>query len=235
MNQEQAGSTAVAEEQTVARTTTTQKPNREIDEQSLTLARSLLSNRTLHGNPAVGFTSCSPGEGVSTIAANVASAAATICDEPVLLIDANPKQPAIAKRFRCQQGPGWFDILDGTDNPKDCIQQTEITNLFVLPAGKSRGRATKSFNVEVVAQLIAQVKSRFGLVILDLPTATDKSETYSLAGELDGVILVIEAERVRNKVAQRIKDLLERAGGNVVGAVLNKRQEYIPNWLYNRL
>jgi capsular exopolysaccharide synthesis family protein len=235
MNEQRAGSDAVAEEQAASSTTTIRKSKRKVDEQSLTLARSLLSNRRLHGNPAVGFTSCNAGEGVSTIVANVACAAATICEEPVLIIDANPKQPAIHKRFRSQQGPGWFDILDGSENPKDCIQATEIENLFVLTIGNSRGRSSKSFNVEMVAQLIAQVKNRFGLIVLDLPTATDKSEAFSLAGELDGVVLVVEAERVRNKVAQRIKDLLERSGANVVGAVLNKRQEYIPNWLYSRL
>jgi Mrp family chromosome partitioning ATPase len=53
--------------------------------------------------------------------------------------------------------------------------------------------------------------------------------------KVDGVVLVIEAERVRTPVIERAVDTLQDCGANVLGAVLNKRRFPIPRFLYKRL
>jgi Mrp family chromosome partitioning ATPase len=52
---------------------------------------------------------------------------------------------------------------------------------------------------------------------------------------VDGVVLVVESERVRWQVAARGIELLEQAGTQVLGTVINKQREYIPEWLYQQL
>ena len=59
----------------------------------------------------IGLTSCSPREGVSTVAANLAITAAAMFDRPVLLVDANFLRPALRRMFRLRQGPGLADVL----------------------------------------------------------------------------------------------------------------------------
>jgi Mrp family chromosome partitioning ATPase len=51
----------------------------------------------------------------------------------------------------------------------------------------------------------------------------------------DGVILVVQAETTRPAVVAHAKGQIEQAGGNVLGAVLNRRGDYIPDFLYRML
>ena len=72
-------------------------------------------------------------------------------------------------------------------------------------------------------------------ILFDLPSCDTPGATLSVAGLLDGVCMVVEAERVRSEVALRTKELLTRGGANLVGAVMNKQPRHVPNWLYRTL
>jgi Mrp family chromosome partitioning ATPase len=48
----------------------------------------------------------------------------------------------------------------------------------------------------------------------------------------DGIILVVEAEKVRPVVVSRAKQSIEEHGGQVLGVVLNKARRYIPQFIY---
>jgi Mrp family chromosome partitioning ATPase len=52
---------------------------------------------------------------------------------------------------------------------------------------------------------------------------------------VDGVVLVVEAEKTRWPVAETVRDKIKNSGGNILGIVLNKRRYYIPDWIYNKL
>jgi Mrp family chromosome partitioning ATPase len=45
------------------------------------------------------------------------------------------------------------------------------------------------------------------------------------------VILVLEAENTRGSIAAANKEKIEKAGGRVLGVVLNKRRNHIPKTL----
>jgi Mrp family chromosome partitioning ATPase len=47
--------------------------------------------------------------------------------------------------------------------------------------------------------------------------------------------LVIQAENMGAEVAIRAKELLEQAGAKILGAVLNRRRQIIPEGIYKRL
>ena len=51
----------------------------------------------------------------------------------------------------------------------------------------------------------------------------------------DATLVVVEAELTRAAVARRLVEQIDDAGGQVIGAVLNKRSFYIPRWLYRSL
>jgi len=56
-----------------------------------------------------------------------------------------------------------------------------------------------------------------------------------VTAKADGVILVVEAERLRREVVQRSMAILEDTGANVLGVVLNKRKYPIPGMFYKYL
>jgi len=61
------------------------------------------------------------------------------------------------------------------------------------------------------------------LILFDLPLANELTCCFALASRLDGVLLVVEAERVPRQKALRAKRGLDQAKVNILGAVYNKQ------------
>jgi Mrp family chromosome partitioning ATPase len=187
-----------------------------------------------HELRTLGFTSCYSGEGVSTIAAHVAFSAALAGPQRVALVDLNFAHPSVHQTLEIEQSPGVSEILAGEHSLADAVQFTSLTQFVALPVGAMallKGR----LNPTAMADLVDDLSAAFDLVIFDLPSCDVASATLGLAGLLDGVCLVVEAERIRAEVALRTKELLTRSGANLVGAVMNKQPRHVPNWLYRTL
>jgi Mrp family chromosome partitioning ATPase len=54
-------------------------------------------------------------------------------------------------------------------------------------------------------------------------------DARALAPLVDGVILVVEADVTPVAVANRAVELIRDTGANLLGVVLNKRRDYIPD------
>ncbi len=183
---------------------------------------------------SLGVTSCISGEGVSTVAAHLAVAAATWSEQPVLLVDANLERPSAHARFLVEPAPGLAEALleggasVGPSHP--FVQPCNVPNLSVLVAGQTDGRLAQVQASTRLSAVLEALEAGFALVVLDLPPASAGPFTARLAGLLDGTILVVEAERAPWEEVEREKGLLVQAGANLLGAVLNKRRQYVPRW-----
>jgi capsular exopolysaccharide synthesis family protein len=190
------------------------------------------------GRPQVstlGVTSCTRGEGVSTVAANLATTAATLTASRVLLVDTNLENPTVHNSFGLSLGPGLAEsLIDGTRLITN-VQSLGNSSLEVLTAGRRTGTTFEAFHQPNLLPLVAALKENYDLVIFDMPATVQSSGAARLAGMLDGVLLVVAAEETRCEVAKRTKDLLTRDNTNLLGVVLNKQQQHVPNWLYRTL
>ena len=188
--------------------------------------------------PAVrtlGVTSCSRQEGVSTVASRLAMTAAEMHEGAVLLVDANLVCPMLHDMFDIDLSPGLSESLLNPGALPTCVQPSGYDNLEVLAAGEPNGSLPKAFDTDGIQKVIAAIEREYALIVFDMPPAGQQSAALRLAGLLDAVIIVVEAERTRFEVARRARQLLERAGASVRGAVLNKRRYYVPKWLYRKL
>ena len=179
-------------------------------------------------------TSCNPREGVSTIAANLAAASVDVYDGRVLLIDANFQRPSLAKNLGLDATPGLLDALIGDASPQECISETGLAGLFAMPAG-SRTERGANLCGEAGTQLITALRNEYRLIIVDLPPHPQLDDRLLASELLDAYLLVVEAEHVRRQVAERVQQDFGRAGGRLLGVVLNKRNFPIPEWLYKKL
>lgn len=183
----------------------------------------------------LGVTSCYSGEGVSTVAVQLAIAAAHCGDRRVLLVDANPTRAAVHRLFDIADGSGWTDVVEERADLAAAVQPTEIPNLFLMAAGQPPSAARRIDDSMRLRRAIQEIRADFDLAVFDLPAAGEAAGADHLVGLLDGVLLVVEAERVRWQVAQRTKERLLRSDARLLGAVLNKRQRHVPGWLYQTL
>jgi len=115
------------------------------------------------------------------------------------------------------------------------IQPGPLPNLSILPAGNGLDNLSVLVESGKFTDLLNSWRDQFAYVIFDAPPLQEDMGAVSLSRLMDGVILVVEAERTRWEVAQQAKAFLLRAQAPVLGVVLNKRQLPIPQWLYRTL
>jgi len=182
--------------------------------------------RFLHGSESesprtLGVTSCESGEGVSTVAVNLAvSGAHSGCR--VLLVDANTISPSLARTLLVAPRPGLAELLMGEADLKECIYTTATERLSVLPAGPLSAADRADYDWKRLRPIIDQLTADHELVIFDLPPVNALSPCPMIASLLDGVLLVVEAERTGGDAALRGKRQLSAAHAKLLGVVLNK-------------
>lgn len=199
---------------------------RHLDEHYRALVRRLRSMENGVAAPqVVGVTGCERGDGVSTIAANLAVQAAAMLDRPVLLVDANVQNPSVERNFQLPWMDGFLEALASEAEPSECVLDGPLENLRLMTAGGGVNGRPPCYEPEAVKSLFASLRPDYALIVVDLPPATALSPTPVMAGGLDGVLLVLGAQRVRREAATRAKRLLEESGGRLLGVVMNKARD----------
>ncbi len=183
---------------------------------------------------SVGITSCTVGAGVSTVAANLALAAARTTDQQVLFLDLSTTQSAVATRFAMHGDLGLGDAVNDPANARDFVKPSPISNLSVLAANLPGRQQPLNVDSAKINQLLQSLESEFSLIVVDLPTI-ESSLCFVASGLLNGVLLVMEAERTRSEIAARAKQRLLDAGASILGVILNKHPQHLPNWLEARI
>ncbi|MEX2092485.1 MAG: hypothetical protein WD971_07395 [Pirellulales bacterium] len=203
------------------------------------LVRELMSNGENGDRHArtVGVVGCDASKLRSQVAGDLAIQASSSGTEPVLLIDADSRRRRVTRRFHINGSPGWREVLAGEADAESCVHRQEVNNLAVMSPGAPNGHEHDPHSRPTAGALgqLAEIKTDYGLVVVDLPPARDMDAQSPAAEWLDEMVLVVEAERTRIQSAQRAKDMLQRAGVHVTGVVLANRREHIPRWLYQRL
>lgn len=186
------------------------------------LAQQLANLEPVADRPSliVGVTSCHSGEGVTTVAVNLALSATHVFFRPILLVDARHDKPVLAREFAVPPEPGLSDVLRGETPLTEAIRPTEVRHLSLLPAGAGRAALAGP----ATADLFGQVRQDFSLVVIDLPPISDQQGVIPFPTLLDGFLLVMEPARTRLADLQRTKDRFQQARGKLLGVVLNKER-----------
>jgi protein-tyrosine kinase len=205
-----------------------------VEEQYHKLRRHLLPNSKRAAVKVVMVAATDHGEGGTTTAAILAATLARSVNSKILLIDANLRTPALEELFEQGQGSELVGLSDRvlSEAPLDqTIYQTDIANLFFMPCGREVSSPSYVFDREPISAMLSILRERFDFVIFDGSPLRDYSDSSFLAEKMDGVILVVEAERTKSDVLRKIRKDLESTGVNILGVVLNKKRNYIPPYI----
>jgi len=185
---------------------------------------------------SIAVTSSYDGEGVSTVTANLAISLAKNSREKVLLIDANLGNPCMQEVFcTIQDAPGLSDLITGRTDYVEPVPQPGHSRLWLLPAGRSLKGDEASIDPRYMEAVVSKYRDEFGYIVIDCPAVWRSNVPTRIATVAEGVILVVEAERVRVQIVERTKERLEEVNARILGVVLNKRRFYIPSWLYRQI
>lgn len=164
--------------------------------------------------------SAGAGEGKTTTLFNLAVVCAQNGDK-VLCVDSDMRRPTLHKRFGLSNEIGLTDVLMNDVKVEDCIQTTNVPNLYFLPSGKLPKIAIGILKSQKMRDLIQDLKMRYDLVLFDSPPIMGVSDASVLASEVDFAVLVIQYRKYPRAMPARAKQAVENVGGRLIGVVLN--------------
>jgi capsular exopolysaccharide synthesis family protein len=195
-------------------------PHSMMAEQLRQVRTRLQHSSSLDTSRSILVTSPSPGDGKTTIAANLASGLA-LNGRRILLVDANFRRPELHRVFNVSNDQGFADVLNSLELFEHAVQETQVPNLFVLPSGHKPTNATELVESQLLVDFIERALEEFDHVIFDSGPLLFVSETVGLAPRVDGVISVVRARSNSRGVLQRMRDTLRQVKAEHLGVVLN--------------
>jgi succinoglycan biosynthesis transport protein ExoP len=168
------------------------------------------------------LTSAQPFEGKTATAFNLAVALTQI-GRHVLFIDADMRQPGLKRILDTNGRPGLSNILASEVNIEQAIfQMPQLPDLWFLSAGPQPSNPADLLAYSAMKELLATLRVRFDHIVVDTPPALMVTDATVVSSFVDGVILVTESEVTARAALVRTHRVLENAGANILGCVLNK-------------
>jgi capsular exopolysaccharide synthesis family protein len=171
------------------------------------------------------------GDGKTLSAVNTAGALAIKGETTVLLVDADLRNPSLARTLGLPQDPGLADALQGDCKLEDAIVRTaQFPNLYVLPAGKVRRNPAELLDSARWQQLCTVVRNSFRFVLIDTPPIAAVTDYDLVQAVADGVVFVVRPDHSdRNLCLAALQKV--NATGKLTGVLVNCAE----NWfLYKR-
>jgi capsular exopolysaccharide synthesis family protein len=177
------------------------------------------------GNPpgVVVVAAATDGEGTTTVATNLALAAA-LAGERVALVDADLRQPGVTDLLAFSPKAGLAEVLSGQARADEALTSVGVgTNgeLLVLAAGQCPGIPQALLESPAMDDTLKRLRGRADLVIVDAGAVGDTSDALIVAGKSDAVLLVLSLEGARRAQVQGARAQLQRAGAQLLGLVVN--------------
>ena len=163
-------------------------------------------------------------DGKSTVAVNLAAALALDYEENVLLIDADLRAPSVHRYLELKPSPGLSDYLASDISPAEAcglIQDTALSGLKVLPAGKTTNFSSELLAQDKMRRLMEEIRKRFSAyhVVVDTPPILATPDPLVVARHVDGVLLVVRARKTPRSYVQ--KSIQSLSFTKLMGVVLN--------------
>ena len=207
----------------------------ELDTEMIALYHSLDNAFPGLDRKVVLFIGVKGGEGTSTVVSSLARVAAERFHRKVAVIDANTTHPTQHRLFGISPTVGWDDVLRGIEPTERALYPAVSDRLWIIPVSAAGARTDQVIGTHGIEAFFRALRERVDLVLIDGAPAMVFPDSVAFSGKANGVVLVIEAESTRWPVSQSVHHQITKAGGRVIGIVLNKRRYYIPEFVYRRL
>lgn len=169
----------------------------------------------------LGITSAGVDEGKTLTAINLAVAMAADTNQTVLLVDADLRDPGVAKRLGVRPEKGLTDYLAGQATIAECLINPGLDRLAVLPSTNRVRNSAELLSSPQMAQLARELKNRYPdrIIVYDLPPLLVGGDAIGFLPSVETTMLVVREGMAKMSDVERAAKLLGEHG--FIGAILN--------------
>ncbi|MDW4067064.1 tyrosine-protein kinase [Staphylococcus saprophyticus] len=166
-------------------------------------------------------TSEKPASGKSTISANIAVTYAQ-AGYKTLIIDGDMRKPTQHYIFDLSNNSGLSNLIINKTTYSESIKETRVDNLAILTAGPTPPNPSELIASSKFEDIFDELVIQYDFIVVDTPPVNTVTDAQIYAQTVGNCVLVIDAEKNNKNEVKKAKDLLGKAGGKLLGAVLNK-------------
>ena len=171
----------------------------------------------------IGVTSANPGEGKSTIAANLAVTLAQ-AGFMTALLDTDLRRPTQHRVFGVGNERGMSTLLTAVDRPWSwAAHETMTPNLTLIPSGPLPPNPADLLSLDRLRQILADMRGSFDVIVVDTPPVLAVSDPLIIAAHVDGMILVAKSGKTRLDSVRKASETLQRGAIRIIGVVINQQ------------
>lgn len=172
------------------------------------------------GNKALAIVGANAGDGASYLAANLAIVFSQL-GERTLLIDTNMRDPQLNKLFKLGNGMGLSDVLAGRADLSTMARIAHFRDLTLLPAGTPAPNPAELLSRGNMMDLLTRLGEHFDVILMDTQPAEEAADFQTVAARARGALIAVRKNKARIREVAGIRDMVQAAGAQVVGAVVN--------------
>lgn len=179
--------------------------NRAIQEQfrQLRAASGLFSKS--HTKKKILVTSSIPGEGKSLISSNLALSLAR-SGKKVCLLDMDIRNPQFSKLFKLRNSVGIAEFLEENIAPAEIVEETEFHNLFIVPAGATKGNPTELLLNGKLSELFSYLEEEFDYIVVDTSPVSPVTDAYIVSDYCDLTFFVVRHRYTPKAFIKKLDD-----------------------------
>lgn len=163
-----------------------------------------------------------PGEGKSTVAANLGVVMAQ-GGFTTAIVDADLRKPTQHRIFGVPGDQGVTSMLTDPDTPwQDHAHKVALPGLYLMASGAIPPNPFDLVSSDRFRDRIEEISRDVDLVIIDSPPILSASDSLAMAANADGLLLVAQAHKTRSDVLRHSAQSVHQGKVRLVGVVLNR-------------
>lgn len=169
------------------------------------------------------LTSAGPGEGKSTVTANLGVVMAQ-SGLTTVIIDADLRKPSQHRIFNVANDRGLTTLMTHPDQPWEQVgARVAVPGLTLIPSGPIPPNPADLLSLDRMSVLLSRISDEADIILIDTPPILAVSDPLVIGTKTDGMILLARAGHTRRDRLQKAASSLQQAGVRLVGIVVNQQ------------
>ena len=169
-------------------------------------------------------------EDVSSIARSFAYVAVK-SGKSVLLVEGDQKNHNQKRFFNIKNNVSWMNAADNSKAIPEAIHKIGDIPLYVSTNVDGHLHSQSRALPKAFDAFTRGVGRDYDLIVVDSSPVQKTNDGLLLSPMMDGIVLVVEANKTMGKSAEEIKDRILRGGSKLLGVVVSRERHYLPELL----